>query len=54
MGRYFQNLLLGTDIFTVLAVVPVSESFGLANLLRDKTSGKVNHPQLAFSHWEVI
>ncbi|XP_032453197.1 elongation factor-like GTPase 1 isoform X2 [Nasonia vitripennis] len=39
--------------FRVLALLPVPESFHLANELRTQTSGLAS-PQLVFSHWEVI
>ncbi|KAM9826375.1 elongation factor-like GTPase 1 isoform X4 [Syngnathus typhle] len=43
----------GTEIFIIKAVVPVAESFGFADEIRKKTSGRAS-PQMVFSHWEVI
>lgn len=49
-----EDIWEGTNIFTITALVPVSESIGLATVLIDKTSGGANHPQLVFSHWEIL
>lgn len=43
----------GSAMFTIHALVPVAESFGLTEEIRKKTSGLAN-PQLIFSHWEVM
>eukprot|EP01059_Diplonema_ambulator_P036191 TRINITY_DN8938_c0_g1_i2.p1 TRINITY_DN8938_c0_g1~~TRINITY_DN8938_c0_g1_i2.p1 ORF type:complete len:952 (+),score=345.92 TRINITY_DN8938_c0_g1_i2:52-2907(+) len=43
----------GTDAFTVISYLPITESFGLADELRIKTSGHAT-PGLVFSHWSVI
>lgn len=43
----------GTQLFEIKAVIPVIESFGLAEELRKKTSG-LALPQLVFSHWELL
>lgn len=43
----------GSDIFNVVAVLPVAESFGFAEEIRKRTSGLAS-PQLMFSHWEVV
>lgn len=42
----------GTQLFNIIAYVPVIESFGFAEDIRKKTSG-LARPQLVFSHWEV-
>ena len=42
----------GSASFSVSAVLPVVESFDLANEIRKQTSGEASH-QLTFSHWEV-
>ncbi len=42
----------GSTVFIIEALIPVAESFGLAEELRKKTSGLAS-PQLVFSHWEV-
>ncbi|KAI9565149.1 hypothetical protein GHT06_008924 [Daphnia sinensis] len=43
----------GSASFSIAAVLPVVESFDLANEIRKQTSGLASH-QLTFSHWEVI
>ena len=43
----------GTMAFRVISYLPVTESFGLADDLRIKTSGNA-HPTLCFSHWGRI
>jgi ribosome assembly protein 1 len=47
------DMIEGSGQFTVEAIIPVIESFDLANEIRIKTSG-LAMPQLSFSHWEVI
>ena len=42
----------GSQIFNIIATLPVVESFGFAEDIRKKTSGLAS-PQLVFSHWEV-
>ena len=49
-----EDIWEGTDIFTITSLLPVTESLGLANDLRQQTSGAVNQPQLQFSHWQVL
>lgn len=49
-----EDIWEGTDIFTITCILPVTESLGLANDLRQQTSGAVNQPQLQFSHWHVL
>ncbi|WAQ98372.1 LOW QUALITY PROTEIN: EFL1-like protein [Mya arenaria] len=43
----------GSQMFNILASIPVVESFGFAEEIRKRTSGFAS-PQLVFSHWEVI
>ncbi|KAH3836724.1 elongation factor-like GTPase 1 [Dreissena polymorpha] len=43
----------GSQMFNIVATLPVVESFGFAEDIRKKTSGLAS-PQLVFSHWEVI
>eukprot|EP00754_Rhynchopus_humris_P037096 Rhum_TRINITY_DN19199_c0_g1::Rhum_TRINITY_DN19199_c0_g1_i1::g.169332::m.169332/K14536/RIA1; ribosome assembly protein 1 len=43
----------GTMAFRVLAYLPVTESFGLADEMRVKTSGNAT-PTLRWSHWSTI
>ncbi|XP_057380327.1 elongation factor-like GTPase 1 [Daphnia carinata] len=43
----------GSASFSIAAVLPVVESFDLANEIRKQTSGLASH-QLTFSHWEII
>ena len=47
-----EDMKEGTDIFNILSVLPVAESFGFCEEIRKKTSGLAS-PQLVFSHWEV-
>ena len=49
-----EDIWEGTDIFTITCSLPVTESLGLANHLREQTSGAVNQPQLQFSHWQIL
>jgi ribosome assembly protein 1 len=44
----------GTDLISIDARLPQSESFGLAPELLQKSSGEVTAPELIFSHWEVL
>jgi len=44
---------MGTPLCKVKAYLPVLESFGFAQLLRQNTSGQA-FPQLIFSHWQVL
>jgi len=43
----------GTPLTQIKAFLPVLESFGFTQLLRQNTSGQA-FPQLRFSHWSVI
>ncbi|XP_060579204.1 elongation factor-like GTPase 1 [Ruditapes philippinarum] len=53
-GRVLQDEMReGSQIFNIVAVIPVVESFGFSEDIRKKTSGLAS-PQLVFSHWETI
>jgi len=43
----------GTPLTIVKAFLPVLESFGFAQLLRQNTSGQA-FPQMIFSHWQLL
>ena len=43
----------GTNMFLISSYIPVSDSFGLADEIRKKTSGLAS-PHIEFSHFEVI
>jgi len=43
----------GTPLTKIVAFLPVLESFGFAQLLRQNTSGQA-FPQMIFSHWSVL
>jgi elongation factor 2 len=43
----------GTPLCKVKAFLPVLESFGFTQLLRQNTSGQA-FPQMMFSHWQVV
>ena len=47
-----EDMIEGSSVFDIQALLPVAESFGFAEEMRKKTSGLAN-PQLIFSHWEV-
>jgi ribosome assembly protein 1 len=52
-GRVLEDEMReGSQIFNIIATLPVVESFGFADDIRKKTSGLAS-PQLIFSHWEV-
>lgn len=46
------DLMHGSGMFMVRAVLPVIESYNFAQEIRKQTSG-LAYPQLLFSHWEV-
>jgi ribosome assembly protein 1 len=48
-----ESLKEGTSMFIVSAHIPVSDSFGLAEEIRKKTSGLAS-PHIEFSHFETI
>ena len=49
-----EDIIEGTSLFLLSATLPVSNSFGFAQELLKKTSGKAVTPQLIFSHWSMI
>ena len=52
-GRVLEDEMReGSQIFNIIATLPVVESFGFADDIRKKTSGLAS-PQLIFSHWEL-
>jgi elongation factor 2 len=50
---FSEESVAGTPLLNVKAYLPVSESFGFTNYLRQLTSGQA-FPQCVFDHWEVI
>jgi elongation factor 2 len=53
-GNVFsEEQIPGTPQMTLLAYLPVMESFGFANDLRSNTGGKA-FPQCSFDHWELM
>ncbi|KAG5191666.1 hypothetical protein JKP88DRAFT_295337 [Tribonema minus] len=46
-----EDVVDGTNLFLLEALLPVAESFGFAEELLKKTSGAATTPQLRFSHW---
>lgn len=54
-GRVITDAMVeGTDLISIEATLPQSESFGLTSELMKKSSGQVTAPELVFSHWEVL
>ena len=49
-----EDIIDGTSLFILSALLPVSESFGFASELLRKTSGNATAPQLLFSHWNIV
>ena len=49
-----EDMLEGEKNFVVRMRLPVVESFGLTNELRERTSGMVSLPQLRPGGWEVL
>ena len=47
-----EEMIEGSAMFIIEAVIPVADSFGFAEEMRRRTSGLAS-PQLVFSHWEV-
>jgi elongation factor 2 len=43
----------GTPLVNLKAHLPVAESFGFTQQLREMTSGRA-FPQCVFSHWQII
>lgn len=48
-----EDMQEGSNLFIVLAYLPVEASFGLAGELRTRTSGAAS-ATLLFSHWERL
>jgi hypothetical protein len=46
-----ESVVEGTTVFVLEALLPVASSFGFAQELLKKTSGRGTTPQLSFSHW---
>jgi elongation factor 2 len=44
---------IGTPLTQIKAFLPVLESFGFTQLLRQNTSGQA-FPQMIFSHWQLV
>ena len=52
-GRVISDEMIeGSEMFVIYALIPVAKSFGFAEEIRKKTGG-LAMPQLIFSHWEV-
>jgi len=52
-GRVLSDEMIeGSAMFIIEALIPVAESFGFGEEMRRRTSGLAS-PQLVFSHWEV-
>jgi elongation factor 2 len=52
-GKIISDEYDNESTIIIKAHLPVAESFGFAEYLRDETSGRAM-PQFAFSHWETI
>jgi ribosome assembly protein 1 len=48
------DIIEGTQLFIVSAILPVASSFGFSQELLKKTSGSATAPQLLFSHWQLL
>jgi len=54
-GRVLSDTMVeGTDLISIEATLPQSESFGLTPELMKKSSGEVTAPELVFSHWAML
>ncbi len=49
-----EEMVEGSSVFEVSALLPVAESLRFAQEVRGQTSGLAAHPQLIFSHWETV
>ena len=49
-----EDIIEGTSLFLMSAMLPVAESFGFAQELLKRTSGNGTAPQLSFSHYQII
>jgi len=52
-GKIVDDYYDGDSTIVVKAYLPVAESFGFAEFLRDQTSGRAI-PQYVFDHWETL
>lgn len=52
-GKIIDDIYDGESTIEIKAYLPVAESFGFAEYLRDLTSGRAI-PQYVFDHWETI
>ena len=52
-GKIIDDEYDNETTIVIKAHLPVAESFGFAEYLREETSGRA-FPQFAFSHWEVV
>ena len=48
-----EDLQEGTNLFLIVAYLPLAESFGFSSEVRKATGGEAQ-PQLIFSHWELM
>ena len=48
------DIIEGTELFLISALLPVTESLGFSSELLGKTSGAATTPQLCFHHWAPI
>ena len=54
-GRVVSDTMVdGTELISIDARLPQSESVGLTPELLQKSSGEVTAPELIFSHWEIL
>ncbi|KAJ1432503.1 hypothetical protein B484DRAFT_28254 [Ochromonadaceae sp. CCMP2298] len=49
-----EDIIEGTTLFVLAALLPVQASFGFAQALLKRTSGAGTAPQMRFSHWAVL
>ena len=49
-----EDVIEGTDLFLISALLPVVESFGFGAEMLEWTSGAATAPQLSFAHWELM
>ena len=49
-----EDVVEGTDLITITAVVPMVETMGLTAELLKRTSGESTAPMMTFNHWEKL
>jgi len=49
-----EDIVEGTELFSITALLPVTEAQGFSAALLKKTSGAATTPQLSLSHWETL